>query len=78
MTEAIAPKKYNPLTNEEKYSVREAQFQITHAKELAKVSIQNAENILRVTVDNLAKDRGIKPEDKTEFHLVDLDFVDIP
>lgn len=68
--------KYKPLTNEQKFAVREAQFQLSNAKEAAQASINTAnQNLLRV-IEQIGVEAGLTAADKVEFQLVTLEFTD--
>lgn len=64
---------YQPLTNDEKLSVREAQFVLTNTREQALAAVQAAEKNLLSTVEGLAKKYSLDA-DKTNFNLGTLTF----
>jgi hypothetical protein len=67
---------YKPLTNDQKYAVREAQFQWSNTKESAQAAIQNAyQNMLNV-IEKIGFENGLTKDDKVEFQLVTLEFTD--
>jgi hypothetical protein len=72
---AVTPK-YKPLSNEQKFAVREAQFQLTNTKEVAQASIQTANQNLLNVVSKIAAENGLTNEDNAEFRLVTMEFVD--
>jgi hypothetical protein len=69
-------RKYLPLTNDQKLSVREAQFQLTNLKEQATIAIQQLEQDLRKTISDIGITNGIPADAKVEFQLATLEFID--
>jgi uncharacterized protein YihD (DUF1040 family) len=72
----VVTPKYKPLSNEQKYAVREAQFQLTNTKEAAQTAIQNANQNLLNIVEKIAQENGLTKEDNAEFTLDILEFRD--
>jgi hypothetical protein len=75
--EVVTPaKQYKPLTTEQKFAVREAQFQLTNTKENAQNAINNANQNLLNVIEKIGFENGLTKDDKVEFHLVTLEFTD--
>jgi hypothetical protein len=71
--ETIDAQKYPILTNDEKLSVREAQYILTTTREQALAAIQAAEKGLISIVEGLAKKYSLET-DTTNFNLQTLTF----
>ena len=68
--------KHNPLSNEQKLAVREAQFQLNNTKEAAQSAIQIANQNLINVIEKIGLENGLTKDDKVEFQLVSLEFID--
>ena len=73
---ASPTRQYKPLTNDQKFAVREAQFQLTNTKEAAQNAINNANQNLMNVIEKIGFEAGLTKDDKVEFNLVTLDFSD--
>jgi hypothetical protein len=73
--EVLAPKAYPVITESEKLAVRDAQFVRTQTREQAQVAIQNADQRLSNTINQLAQKYRIDPK-TSDFNMVTLTFVD--
>jgi hypothetical protein len=75
--EVVTPaKQYKPLTTDQKFAVREAQFQLTNIKEQAQNAIQSANQNLLNVIEKIGIEAGLTKDDRVEFNLVTLDFSD--
>jgi hypothetical protein len=68
--------KYKPLSNEQKYAIREAQFQLTNAKEQAALAVRQAEQNLLTIVEQTAIANGVEKGAKVALQLTTLEFTD--
>ena len=64
-----------PLTVEEKLSIRDAQVNLATVKDQAAQQIQKAEQILQMTIQQLAIDRKIPFDNSVDFNFGTLAFV---
>ena len=67
---------YKPLTIDQKFAVREAQFQLNNTKEQAQNAIQSANQNLLNVIEKIGFEAGLTKDDKVEFHLATLEFND--
>jgi hypothetical protein len=67
-------KQYKLLSTEQKFAVREAQFQLNNTKEQAQNAIQSANQNLLNVIEKIASENGLTKDDNAEFHLVNLEF----
>lgn len=75
VADVVTPK-YKPLSNEQKYAVRDAQFQLANTKEQAQNAINLANQNLISVIEKIGIEAGLTAADKVEFQLVTLEFTD--
>jgi hypothetical protein len=68
--------KYKPLTRDQKYDIREAQFQLTNTEKIAQQAIQQATQNLRDVIERVGIANGLTKDDKVIFQLDTLEFTD--
>src|SRR5208282_2308019 len=66
---------YPVITESEKLAVRDSQFRRTQIREQAQVAIQNADQQLSMTINQLAQKYKIDPK-TSDFNMVTLTFVE--
>ena len=71
----IVPDINTPLTTEEKLSIRDAQVNLATVRDQAAQQIQKAEQILQMTIQQLAIDRKIPFDNSVDFNFGTLAFV---
>jgi len=71
----VPPSKYPVITEAEKLAVREDQFNRTQTREQAQAAVQQADQRLSTTINQLAQKYRIDPK-VSDFNMVTLTFVD--